>query len=390
MPFNPADGVTLAEGEVVALVFNPDLRIARLKAGVAKATAEFAGRWDDPELMIDVQKVTQSVPNPWVIGSALSFTIPISGRLQVEKSRAEADVHAELARVVEDEWKVLRDLRISWLSWSANKLRLEEAERIVGSLDSVVDTTSKLTEAGELPRTESALFKIEQESRKADVAQLRGQVAEDEQDIRSLLGISPTAPIKLISALSSAISSQRGKLEETNATLVRLQSDYEVAELTLMREIRKQYPDLQLGPQFEEDQGLSKIGVIGAIPIPMLNSNKGGIAAARAERELARAAFETELERTEGRLAAMRARLDGTRSRRKSLDSNVVPLVDRQVEDARSLLELGESGSLVLLESLVRAHEAKLDLIEVRLEESTTETEIRHLLGPDRLAARTK
>ena len=110
VPFNPADGVTLAEGEVVALVFNPDLRIARLKAGVAKATAEFAGRWDDPELMIDVQKVTQSVPNPWVIGSALSFTIPISGRLQVEKSRAEADVHAELARVVEDEW----------LSWSAN------------------------------------------------------------------------------------------------------------------------------------------------------------------------------------------------------------------------------------------------------------------------------
>jgi outer membrane protein, heavy metal efflux system len=390
VPFNPADGLTMAEGELVALVYNPDLLVARLKAGVAKATAEHAGRWDDPALSIDVLKVTEGVPSPWVIGSALSLTIPISGRLQVEKSRAEAAMHSELARVAEEEWKTLADLRKVWLTWSANRLRLEETERIVGSLDAVVETTGQLAEAGELPRTESALFKIEQESRKADVARLRGQVNEGEQEIRSLLGISPTAPAKLVPTLASMSGKERSKLEESNPTLIRLQSDYDVAELTLLREIRKQYPDLELGPQYEDDQGQSKIGMIGAIPIPIFNSNKGGIAAARAEREVARAAFETELERTVGRLAGMRARLDGTRSRRQSINSNIVPLVDRQIEDAQRLLELGESGSLVLLESLVRAHEAKLDLIEVRLEESTTQTEIRHLLGPDRLDATTK
>lgn len=390
VPFNPGDGLTLAEAELVALVYNPDLRLARLKAGVAKASAEYAGRWDDPKLSIDVLKVTQGVPNPWVVGSALSLTIPVSGRLRVEKSRADAAMHSELARVAEEEWKTLRDLRRAWLTWSANRLRLEESERIVGSLDSVVETTGQLAAAGELPRTESTLFKIEQESRKTDVARLRGQVNEGEQEIRSLLGISPTASVKLVPMMSSASGKERGNLEERNPTLVRLQSDYDVAELSLQREIRKQYPDLELGPQYEDDQGQSKIGVIGGIPIPIFNSNKGGIAAARAEREVARAAFETKLERTEGRLAAMRARLDGTRSRRQLIDSNVVPLVDRQIKDARRLLELGEGGSLVLLESLVRAHEAKLDLIEVRLEESTSQNEIRHLLGPDRLAATTK
>lgn len=388
--FNPGDGLTLAEGEVVALVYNPDLRVARLKTGVAQATAEHAGRWDDPELSIDVLKVTESVPHPWVVGSALSLTIPVSGRLAIEQSRAEAAVHSALARVAEQEWKTLRDLREAWLTWSANRLRLEEAERIVASLDSVVETTGKLAEGGELPRTESALFKIEQESRKADIARLRGQVNEGEQEIRSLLGLSPTAPATLVPTLASAGGKEGGAPSETNPTLIRLRNDYQVAELTLLREIRKQYPDLQLGPNFEDDQGQSKIGVIGAMPIPILNSNKGGIAAARAGREVARAAFETEMERTEGRLAAMRARLDGSRARRRSIDSNLVPLVDRQIEDARSLLELGEGGSLVLLESLVRAHEAKLDLIEVRLEESTTQNEIRHLLGPDRLAASTK
>lgn len=380
----------MVEGEVVALVYNPDLRIARLKAGVAQATADHAGRWDDPALSIDVLRVTESVPHPWVVGSSLSLTIPVSGRLAVEKSRAEAALHSELARVAEEEWKTLRDLRVAWLRWSADLLRLEEAERIVGSLDSVVETTGKLADGGELPRTESALFKIEQASRQADIARLRGQVKEGEQEIRSLMGISPGAPATLLPTLSPGSGRERGSLAETNPTLIRLQSDYEVAELTLLREIRKQFPDLELGPNYESDQGQSKVGVIGGIPIPILNSNKGGIAAAKAEREVARAAFETGMERAEGRLTALRARLSGAQSRRQSLDSNVVPLVDRQIEDAQSLLELGEGGSLVLLESLVRAHEAKLDLIEVRLEESTTQNEIRHLLGPDRLAAQTK
>ena len=388
--FNPKDGLTLAECEVVALVYNPDLRVARLKAGVAQASAEHAGRWDDPKLSIDVLKVTESVPHPWIVGSALSLTIPISGRLVVEKSRAGATLHSQLARVAEEEWKSLRDLREAWLAWSADRLRLEEAERIVGSLDSVVETTRKLAEAGELPRTESALFKIEQESRKSDIARLRGRVQEGEQEIRSLMGISPGAPVSLTPTLAAAGGDEGANLPETNPTLIRLRSDYEVAELTLLREIRKQFPDLELGPNFEDDQAQSKIGVIGAIPIPIFNSNKGGIATARAEREVARAAYETELERTEGRLAAMRARLDGARSRRQAIDSNVVPLVDRQIEDARQLLEIGEGGSLVLLESLVRAHEAKLALIEARLEESATQTEIRHLQGPDRIAAKTK
>ncbi len=390
VPFNPGDGLSLAEGEVVALVYNPDLRVVRLKAGVAKATADHAGRWDDPELSFDVLKITEGVPNPWVLSSALSLTIPVSGRLQVEKSRAKADMYSQLARVAEEEWQTLADLRKAWLEWSANRLRLEETERIVSSLDSVVETTGKLAEAGELPRTESALFKIEQESRKADVARLRGKVNEGEQEIRSLMGISPNAPAKLVPTLAAASGKNRATTGGKQPILIRLQSEYEVSELTLLREIRKQYPDLALGPQFEEDQGQSRVGMIGAIPIPILNSNKGGIATARAEREVSRAAFESGLEKTKGRLAAMRARLDGTRSRRQSIDKNVVPLVDRQIEDAQGLLDLGEGGSLVLLESLVRAHEAKLDLIEVRLEESTTQTEINHLLGPDRLAATTK
>ena len=47
--FDPADGLTLDEATLVALVYNADLRVERLRAGVSAASAGHAGRWDDPE-----------------------------------------------------------------------------------------------------------------------------------------------------------------------------------------------------------------------------------------------------------------------------------------------------------------------------------------------------
>ena len=186
IPFNPDDGLTLAEAELVALVYNPDLRLSRLRAKVTEASAQHAGRWDAPRLAIDVMKVRESVPDPWILGSSLSLTIPLSGRLAVEKSHAKAEHHAQLAMVAEDEWQTVHQLRQAWLEWSAERLSLDETGRVVESLEAIVESTSKLAEGGELPRTEAKLFKIELQSRKAEMAKLRGQVRAHEQRIRSL------------------------------------------------------------------------------------------------------------------------------------------------------------------------------------------------------------
>lgn len=380
--FNPADGISLVEAEVIALVYNPDLRLARLKAGIAKAEANYAGRWEDPELGADVLEVTDKVPEPWVIGSSLSLTIPLSGRLAVEKKRAKAEVRAKLAALAEAEWETRMQLRKAWFEWSAHGLRLEQTQAIAASLEAVSESTSKLAESGEMPRIESTLFTIERASREAEIGKLRGKLRESEQTIRSLMGMAPEILLPLRASMATRTRAKTGKLEKDNLKLIRLREEYLVAELKLWREIRKQYPDLQLGPQFEEEQGVSKYGAFAAIPLPIFNSNRGGIAKARAERELSRAAYETELERKLGQLAAKQSKLEASRKHRIRLSHEVVPLVERQVEDARRLLELGEGSGMILLESLMRSHETILHLIEARLEENLARIEILHLQGP--------
>lgn len=202
--FNPSNGVSLNEGKMIALVYNPDLRVARLKAGVAKAVADHAGLRDDPELSLDVLKITKGVPDPWIVGSSLALTLPLSGRLSAEKNLEEASMCAELDRVAESEWQVSIDLQKAWIEWSALRTELEQTRKIVETLVSIVKSTSLLAEQGEIPKTEAGLFTIEQTSRRVEVERLKGEVKAQEQEIRSLLGISPGAPIRLVPLLAVA------------------------------------------------------------------------------------------------------------------------------------------------------------------------------------------
>lgn len=383
---DPDDGLSLSEGELVALVFNPDLRLARLRAGVAAVSAEHAGRWDDPTFSIDVLRITESVSNPWVITPGLALTIPVSGRLEVEKARADAATRVALDRIAEEEWRIRRDVRLAWLEWSAARQRIDEQQALLESMASLVASTASLAEAGEMLRTEAALLSLEQAQRTYELVRMRGRAEEAEQRLRSLLGLAPEAPLVLVPTLAVDVGAEAElelDLSSRSLLLARLRQEYEVAEQTLRREIRKQYPDLTIGPQYESDEGQSRVGLFGAIPIPILNANRRGIAEAEAERELARAAYETEYERIVGAIAVTSARAQSLTRERTAITTEMAPLVDRQLADATRLLALGETGGLILLESLVRAHAMKLHLIDVRLDEAKARAELAHLLGPE-------
>jgi len=387
--FDPADGLSLREGQLVALVYNPSLRVARLRVGRAAAGAKHAGLWADPQLDLAVLRITDSVPDPWVITPGLTFTLPLSGRLAAERGLAEAERRAAEGTVLEAEWSVWRDVRSAWIEWSAARLRVEETERLVADMEGLVRTASGLADRGEIPRTEASLLRGEETQRRNQLRRLSGEVDAWEQRLRGVMGLPPTAPVDLVPEIALPTTNAGeppgpDAIEVRNPGLVRLRVEYDVSEETLRREIRKQYPDLTLGPLFESDEGQSRIGLLGAIPLPFLNANRRAIAEARAEREVARAAVESTYEILVSRWAGATARAESLASQREEMARVLVPLVDRQVEQAFELMRLGEGATtLVLLESLTRAFQAKLDLIETRAAEALARTEVAYLIGPE-------
>lgn len=385
--FNPADGLTLREAELVALVYNPRLRAARLRAKVPLLGAKEAGRWEDPELDIDLLRIAESVSQPWILGTSLSFTIPISGRLEVEKDVAIAEADVELRRVLLSEWTLLSELRAAWVRWTTSTQRIALLEDYISQLDRVIDLARAQREAKRIGAPELRVLELEQVTRLGELDTLRIEVERRELAVKALLGLTPKAPVDLQAALPLHLAevddeTRQSYLREHNLELTVARAEYEVADHAFRLEIRKQYPDLVLGPAYEREEGLDRIGIVLSIPIPILNQNRRGIAEARAARNAAKVSFESEYERLVADLSQAELGVRAAQTRSAYLEERVAPMVDQQMKDLQRLAELGDLDVLVILDAVTRTLDTKEQVLEARADEAIALNELRTLLRP--------
>lgn len=387
--FDPSDGLSLDEAEVVALFFNPQLRVARLKAEVPRVGAAAAGRWEDPQFGIDVERIIESVQHPWVLAGTIHFTLPLSGRLEVERQKAEEEARTETLRALSEEQRVLAELRAQWLEWSAAVERAALTRKVIEELDTLVSRADRLRDAGELDPIDARLLRLERMKQSGRLLGHESDGREAEIKLKSRLGLVPDAPVKLLPSLAAsalALPDRDGIpaliLKTPRMQVVR--AEYAIAERTLELAVRKQYPDVNLGGGLGTDRGDNNVLFGVALPLPLLNGNRREIAEARAAREVARAAAEGEQERLLGEFAAAQWRLEGARRRVEQVERELAPLADQQVEDARRLGRAGVFNTLLLLQAIQAAHEARLEVIAARLALRLVQQEIRSLLDPGR------
>ncbi len=387
--FDPSDGLTLREAELVALVFNPDLRMARLEAGVTRAGAEHAGLWEDPTLGVDLTRILESTDRPWEVFGSVGLTIPISGRLEIEKRRAGAEHAAQLERVARSEWETRMAVRRAWTEWLAAERQLESTRDFVATMDQVLSIVDALEQSGERSRIEVRLFRIERAARLSEVPMRQARLEQSRRSLRQLMGLAPDAALDLrpdglgADALPPAANDfSPAALERSSPSLRIAAAEYERAERTLELEIREQFPDLQLTPGYGTQDGQRQFTLGLRMPVPILNGNRRAIAESFARREVARANAERQMERLLHAVAEARIAADGAAAQRRMLEASLVPLVDAQYADARQLAQMGEVDTLVVIESLVRQHDAKIRLVEARRDESLAAIELSALAGP--------
>ncbi len=392
--FDVADGLSAAEAEALLLVFNRELRIARLEAGVTRANAENGGLWADPTLGVDFTRIVGSASQGIEAIVSLGLTLPLSGRLELEKARLDAEHAAQLARVAALEWSTVANLRRAWAERAALAAETESARETLGRLAEVRSIVDRMEAAGEVARIESRLFRIEEAKLVARVAELETGLSASTRAIESLLDLPHAVDVVLLADLpprgaSAGLprESVLAGLADTNPAVLVARAEHESAERRLEEEIRMQWPDLTLGPGYGKDNGDRKWVLGVGVTLPVFNGNRAGIAAAEAAREVARGRVEAELTRVLGDFAAAEERLADASRRRTNLEESLLPLVAAQYEETRAVARLGEVKTLVLLESLKQELEARAQLIAVRRDEARAAIALDELVGPAPRAA---
>ncbi|MCA9629368.1 MAG: TolC family protein, partial [Myxococcales bacterium] len=300
--YQPGNGLSLAEAELLALYLNPDLRAARAAAGVPEAAAQFAGLWDDPEVGFDALRILDSVDEPWIYGASLSFTIPISGRLSIARDAAAAEARVALIEAWSAEQTALLSLRTAWIDWKEASELLAVSRDLHERVTELVAITNQREALGELITAEAVAFRLAEARLAMDVDRLSASRQQARIELHSLLGLLPEADVTFVATDSAITPQPSGDLGSSPQVLI-AGARYEGAEQRLRLEVRKQYPDLTIGPLFENEEGLDRVGLGFSLPIPLLNRNRQGIAEAKAARDHARAEWERAVEYAISKLA---------------------------------------------------------------------------------------
>jgi outer membrane protein, heavy metal efflux system len=377
-----SDGLDLAEAELLTLVFNPTLHAARVRAGAATINASMAGLWDDPTIGVDVLRALEGGPNPWTVLSGVSLSVPISGRLGLAKIHAQQLAEVDRVALATTEWAQMTVLRDAWVTWSVTTEEQRMTAQFAAEARALVTIAEQLQAAGELSVIAARAIRIAAEQAQLQASELEANAMMQAMGIRALIGLLPQAPVQLNPSLMLS-PDRRLQLAQTqaqnvnNTAAVRLGlARYQVAEAELRLEVRRQYPDLQLGLAFENDRGERSFGPSFGFTIPLWNGNQRAIARTQTERAAQAADIQAAyIAAMFDRSQATQALMDRT-NRLKQLQTTMVPLVDAQVADVRRLAQLGDLEVPLVLQVLESAWQTKRAVVFLQAEQTKAENRL--------------
>jgi outer membrane protein TolC len=344
---------------LAALYYHPDMDIARAQWGVARGGRITAGERPNPTLNPIIGYNTTSPTSevtPWIPEVALELTIETAGKRGIRIAEARHLAEAARWQILSTAWDVRSRLRDALLGVFAagemadllagqEKLQAEFVRILELQRDAGEVSTYDLTQA-RVALGASRLAAIEAERAKEDaLARLAGALGLARQALEGVTlsfdafrDLKPDFPVGEI---------RRHAVLNRSDVLAAL-AEYEASQSALKLEIAKQYPDIDLGPDYQFDQTDSKWTIGLGLVLPIFSRNRGPIAEALASREESAARFLALQSQVIGELDAAIEDCRAAVLKSRAADDLVANLA-RQELTARAQRELGEISPLEFL-----------------------------------------
>jgi cobalt-zinc-cadmium efflux system outer membrane protein len=369
----PANGLDETTVMTLAVFNNPDLKAARLRAGVAGAQMLEAGLLPDPQ--IDANFAT----SPLNYGGALGLSEQIQALITRGAAKAAAKNAAQQVNlnILWQEWQVAEQARELFIQARAD----EQLQSVFASACSLLEDRYRRDQAAMQRDDETAGVVAADLNALADaetsLRQLQTAANANRHALNALLGMGPGAKLHLIgTATAPAVSKSEfdqavASLPQHRADLLALQAGYQSQEETLRRAVLAQFPALSAGVEFERDpvEGVNSVGPQVSMSLPLFNRNRGQIAIQKATRELLRATYQARLDAAQSQADEVWSATEIMEKQLKDLDAQL-PLLEETANAARrSMREYNVNAPLyITLESNVLARRAEAIRLRASLE----------------------
>ncbi len=288
---------------LAAFYYSPALDVARAQWGVARGGVITAGGRPNPSLTAGIgynATTPASEITPWIPEALLDLPIEVAGKRGIRIAQARQLSEAARQNIITAAWQVRSRVRLAFLDLYVSRMLADSLlARQVSIQTDIVRILELQLSVGEVSPFEVTQARIAlANSRLAllDAAQTRVRAR---SELADAIGVPPAALDSVqmsfggFSEVAAALPPDeiRRRALVSRSDILTALAEYEASQRALQLEVRKQYPDINLGPGYQLDQTDSKWTLGLTLALPLLNRNKGPIAEAEARREESAARF---------------------------------------------------------------------------------------------------
>ncbi|MGB9604117.1 MAG: TolC family protein, partial [Limisphaerales bacterium] len=345
---------------LAALYFNPALESARASIKVAESAIITAGARPNPSINpvggINRTALGQEGVNPWIPSMTVDIPIETANKRAYRIAVASNKTEISKLNVILTSWQIRSNVRSAYIELLDAHYKSNVLRQQLDILEKVRIAMENQLTAGEIKATEITPVLISLANTEIELGEAKRQYDEALPQLAAAIGV-PVRELNRIK-INLKLNSDTNvftRILSTNIIELSLKSradllsalyEYEAAQAALQLEIARQYPDINISPGYEWDQGEHKWTIGLNIELPVFNRNQGPIAEALANRNLAAAKFNElqigAISEIESAIAAAKAALE-----QLNRFSELLKIKENHLKDLETQLNSGAIDALV-------------------------------------------
>ena len=381
-PFDPSNGLDVTEVAMLAVARDPDLKIQRDAAGVARAQAYAAGLLPDPQLNYEHDRPTGSYPQGTTDAYTAGLTFDL-GNLITRSARvksARAGVRQVDLDLLWSEWQAIAEARTLFDRVYYQRKLVGRLEREQAALAPMQGAIERALRSGDLTY-DTASSGLNAASDVANqLGDARRQFDLAEHDLHGLLGLDASVPLHLTGAPfaidpdTAEVQRALGDMPKRRPDLLALQAGYRAQDEKLRAAILAQFPAITVGVvKARDNSNISSKGLSVSLSLPLFDGNRGNIAIERATRQQLHDEYAARLSADRNDVQRLMADLRSDRAQRAALAAHAAQLA-RARDAAKANYAAGRLDWPTYL--AVRANSLAADTALLALDQDTHETAI--------------
>lgn len=384
-PTQPLDMTTVA---MLAVAGNPDLKLARDDAGIARAQAFAAGLLPDPQFSLT--RDTPGKPGFYsAFNTGLSFDFGSLITLSARRAAAGADQSKVDLTLLWQEWQVVAQARKLFVGVSILEQSRALQQRALALTGQRLKVAQQAVDAGNATLDAVSPYVVARADAQRALDDQTRQLRQARAALDALLGLAPNVTLDLAPLAPPSAPNERAvrdalaHLATRRPDLLALAAGYQAQEEKVRAAVLAQFPSLNIG--FTRARDTSLIYTSGfslGLSLPIFNRNRGGIAVETATRQRLHDEYQNRVNAAHAEVANILADETLLQAQMTSADAAVAAL-ERTAQAAASAYASGQmtvANYVDLQSALLAKRGERLALERTELEQRIA---LQALLGGD-------